>query len=290
MQIRKAQRKFRYLKIGVGGITGSGKTLGALRLAYGICGDWDKICVIDSENNSADLYAHLGDYSVYPMESFSPNDYIAAISGIEQAGFEVCIIDSLSHEWCGTSGALELVDKAAKTSRSGNSYTAWGDVTPLHQKFVNSWLQSKMHIIATMRQKDEYVIEQNAAGKMAPKRVGLKNIQRDGVDYEFDILFTIHESHYVSTTKDRTMLFSDKPAFMLDEDVGVQLRKWAGSNEDVLASEIKSWRESVEELLGKVGDVEIRKKATDHYEQSKNDLIKLKAIETRLQQIIGDKK
>ena len=130
--IRKASRKNRFLKIGIGGISGSGKTLGALKMAYGITGDWSKVVIIDTENNSADLYAHLGEYDVLPLEDTSPQGYIKAFAEILNAGnYKVMIIDSLSHEYAGKGGLLEIADKIASASKSGNTFQAWSKANPI---------------------------------------------------------------------------------------------------------------------------------------------------------------
>jgi len=231
MQIRKAARQHRPLKIGIGGISGSGKTLGALKVAHGICGDWEKICVIDSENASADLYAHLGGFSKIDLDEGSPQKYMAAIKAAIDAGFDVVVIDSLSHEWSGPGGLLEQVEKINAASKSGNSYAAWGKATPLHNQFVQSWLGAKAHVIATLRKKDDYVLEQNKHGKTAPKKVGLKNIQRDGLDYEFDLLIDINREHTCTVEKDRTMIFDGEPPFELTEEVGKKLVAWSQTGE-----------------------------------------------------------
>lgn len=235
MEIRKAKRSARFLKIGIGGITGSGKTFGALRMARGMTSDWSKICLIDTENKSGDLYADLGEYSVLTMEeTTSPEDYIKAIDiVIGSNAFDVAIIDSLSHEWFGTGGALEMADKISSTSKSGSSFNAWGKVTPVHNAFVNCWLKAPIHIIGTMRQKDEYVIEQNEKGKAAPRKIGTKNIQREGVDYEFDLLATIHSNHFCTVEKDRTRIFKKDIPFELNEQLGRKLLEWSRVNEEL---------------------------------------------------------
>lgn len=228
MEIRKAARKYRPLKIGIGGLPGSGKTLGSLKMAYGICGDWEKICIIDTENKSADLYAHLGPYSVLPIESHSPKTYCEAIKKIIEAKlFDVMILDSISHEWAGRGGVLEIVDNIANSSTSGNTYTAWNKGTPIHNEFVDAWIQAPIHTIATMRAKDDYVLQANEKNKITPKKVGLKNIQRDGIDYEFDIVFRIEASHKAHAEKDRTSLFDVEEYFYLDEKIGGRLNDWS---------------------------------------------------------------
>lgn len=289
MEIRLAKRGERFLKIGIGGIAGSGKTLGALKLAYGISGDWQKICVIDTENNSADLYAHLGPYSVLPLTKFSPHDYIEAIETIQKNNFDVCIIDSLSHEWFGPGGVLELMDNLRRTSKSNNTFTGWAEATPLHQKFINSWLQSKMHIIATLRQKDEYVLELNEKGKHAPKKIGLKNVQREGLDYEFDLLFTIHLNHTCSVEKDRTSLFDGESGFMLSEDIGQTLKGWSMTNDPVIPNH-QIVLQNITGLLEKVEDQELRKKIMSAVDINKTNVAMLRNIETRINQLLGEQK
>ena len=229
--IRKASRKHRYLKIGLAGISGSGKTLGALKLAYGITGDWEKICVIDSENNSADLYAQLGPYSVLPLTDTSPQGYLKAFKEVIDSGYEVMIVDSMSHEYAGKGGLLEIADKIASTSKSGNSFAAWSKATPMHNEWLDNWLQAPIHVIGTLRKKSDYVLEQNDKGKSAPRKIGLKSIQRDGTSYEFDVLLDISMNHLCSVEKDRTSLFDGKMAFDLTEKVGEALRDWANSGD-----------------------------------------------------------
>jgi len=180
MTIRKAARSQRKLKLAVGGVSGSGKTLGALKLAYGICGDYSKICVIDTEQNSADLYADLGEFSVLPLSNYSPAAYIAAIDEVIKSGFEVLIIDSITHEWNGPGGVLDIVDKS-EGQRGGKFASGWRTATPLHDKFVSAVTSAPVHVIATMRKKDENAIT-IVIGKSVPQKVVLKNIQRDGTD------------------------------------------------------------------------------------------------------------
>ena len=231
--IRKASRKHRYLKIGIGGISGSGKTLGALKMAYGITGDWAKICIIDSENNSADLYAHLGSYDVLPLEDTSPHGYITAINEVLKGEYDVMIIDSLSHEYSGKGGLLEIADKIASTSKSGNTFQAWSKANPMHNDFMDAVLKSKIHVIGTFRKKSDYVIEQNDKGKAAPRKVGLKTVTKEGTSYELDVLLDIATNHLCSAEKDRTMLFDGKMPFELDEKVGEALRQWANEGDPV---------------------------------------------------------
>lgn len=222
-QLQKAQKQKAKLKLGVSGCAGSGKTYSALLLAKGLCGDWGKIAVIDTENMSADLYSHLGDYQVLHLESpFTPERYINAIQTCENAGVEVIIIDSTTHEWDGTGGCLEI-----SNSMPGNSYVNWGKITPRHNAFIQAILQSDVHVICTTRRKQDYAMEPNNKGKMAPVKLGLKEVQRDGFEYELTLAFEVDISHFAKASKDRTGLFMDKPEFVINEDTGKALKAWA---------------------------------------------------------------
>lgn len=226
MQIRKAERKKAKLRLGISAPSGAGKTYSSLLIAYGITGDWEKVGLIDTENGSGDLYAHLGEYSVIPIEApFTPDKYIQAIKLFEDNGFEVVVIDSLSHAWAGEGGILDIQSAAAAASKSGNSYTAWREVTPKHNALVNTILQSKCHIIATMRAKTEYVQEKNDHGKTEIRKVGLAPIQRDGMEYEFTVMLDIALNHTASASKDRTSMF-DGQYFKPGVETGKKLLDW----------------------------------------------------------------
>jgi ABC-type dipeptide/oligopeptide/nickel transport system ATPase subunit len=233
MQIRKAQRKNARIKLGIQGPSGSGKTIGALKLAYGLTNNWDKVVVIDTENSSAELYAHLGSYSVLPLQSpYSPENYIKAIQLCVQEGYEVVVVDSISHEWEGAGGILEI-----HSNMTGNSFTNWSKLTPRHNAFINTILQSDVHVIATVRAKQDYVLS-DKNGKMVPEKVGLKGITREGLDYEFTIVFELDIKHNCTATKDRTQLFANRPEFKLSHEIGEQLLKW--SKEGISIDEVRT--------------------------------------------------
>ena len=216
---RKAQRKQAKLKIGISAPSGAGKTYSALLMAYGICGNWDKIAVIDTENGSAELYSDLGSYSVCPITPpFTPKKYISAINEAVEAGFEVLIIDSLSHAWSGEGGLLDMQDKAVKASKSGNSYTAWREITPEHNRLVDAILQSNIDVIITTRAKADN-------GKKNIKKVGLAPVFRDGLEYELTVFFDMTQEHIATASKDRTGIF-DGQNFKPTVDTGKQLSKW----------------------------------------------------------------
>ena len=229
MQLRKATRKQVKLKIGIQGPSGSGKTFSALLVAFGMTGDWSKIAVIDAENSSSELYSHLGEFNVLPLEPpYTPERYVQAINACSIDDIEVVIIDSMSHEWDGKGGILEIMD-----GMTGNSFANWGKVTPRHNKFIDAILNTRKHFICTMRAKQDYVLTQNSNGKQVPQKVGLKAITREGVDYEFTLVFDVDIKHNANATKDRTMLFMDEPQTVLSAEHGKALMKWANSGEVV---------------------------------------------------------
>lgn len=233
---KKAERKRAKARIALTAPAGGGKTHSALLIAKGLGG---KIAVIDTENGSAELEAgkpNIPEFDVITMHApFDPRKYIAAIDAAEQAGYDIVIIDSLTHAWAGTGGLLDKVDMAAKSSKSGNSYTAWKDVTPLQNQLVEKILQTKCHVIATMRTKTDYVLETNSKGGMQPKKVGLAPVQREGMDYEFTIVLDLDQASHVATaTKDRTSLFDGNP-FMPSEQTGQQIKEWLGSGAEEVA-------------------------------------------------------
>lgn len=222
MQLRQSERKRAKIKMALQGASGTGKTYSSLLIAQGLTnGNLSGVAVIDTENGSADLYAHLGNYNVLTMTPpFTPENYIKAIEVCEEAGMEVIIIDSISHEWD------ELLDFHSKLA--GNSFTNWAKVTPRQKAFVNKILQTQAHVIATMRTKQDYVLNQKD-GKYIPEKVGLKSVQKDGLDYEFTLVFDIDIKHFAVSSKDRTGLFMGKPEFQISEQTGQRILEWCNS-------------------------------------------------------------
>jgi hypothetical protein len=228
IQIRKAERTQAKLRVGLFGPSGSGKSMSALRMAHGLCGDWNKVCVIDTENNSAHLYSHLGPYSVIGLKApYTPEAYIEAIKAAEEAAFEVIIIDSITHEWAGEGGILEMADALGKDAKS--SFTVWAKLTPRHNKFIETILRSSTHMICCGRSKQDYAINQTEKhGKTVnvPEKIGLKAVTREGFDYEMTVAFDLMISHYAVSTKDRTSIFQDHPEHIITEETGKRLRDW----------------------------------------------------------------
>ncbi|PXX22852.1 AAA family ATPase [Arenibacter sp. ARW7G5Y1] len=222
MKLRQSERKKAKIRLALQGPSGAGKTYSALLLAKGLSGgDISKVAVISSENGSADLYSNLYSYNVLTLPSpFSPEKYIEAIALCETSGMEVIIIDSISHCW---EFLLEY-----HSSLIGNSFTNWSKVTPRHKSFVERMLQSSCHIIATIRTKQGYVLNQKD-GKYIPEKVGLKAVQKSDIEYEFTLVFDIDIKHKAIASKDRTSLFMDKPEFIINSSTGRKILDWCNS-------------------------------------------------------------
>ena len=229
--ISKATKTQAKGRIGLVGPAGSGKTYTALRFGT-VLAKGGKILVIDSEARSSEKYADIFDFDILPLHPpFSPETYTAAIKfGIEQE-YAVIIIDSLSHAWAGQGGALEMVD-AKKSKYQGNSYVAWRDVTPMHNGLVETMLQAPCHIIANMRSKTEYVQEKDpVTGKTTVRKVGMQPIQREGMDYEFDIVFDIDWDHRGVVTKTRMASIADLVVVKPGEEVAEKILAWLEGGE-----------------------------------------------------------
>lgn len=219
--LRKAERHQVKLKIGLFGPTGSGKTYSALKLARGMSSAWDKVAIIDTENGSGDLYSNLGEYNIISLAPpFTPERYVEAIKAAEGAGMEVIVIDSVSQEWDGKGGLLDYVESL------GGRVTDWAKATPRHRAFIQGILQSPCHIITTARTEQDYSIEKDSQGKTKVTKVGLKEIQRKGFDYEMTIAFQIDQNHLAKATKDRTGIFAPLPEFIIDESMGKTILEW----------------------------------------------------------------
>lgn len=235
MKLQKATKKQVKLRLGMSAVSGGGKTYSSLLLAFGMTGDWSKIAVIDTENESASLYSDLGEYNVLPLSApYSPERYIEAIKTCEDAGIEVIIIDSITHEWDGKGGILEI-----SNSMTGNSFTNWAKLTPRHQAFIDSILQSKCHMITTVRRKQDYEMTKDSDGRLKVEKAGLKEITREGFEYELTVNFELDTKHNVSVSKDRTNLFMGKPNFIITPDTGRQIMEWCTNGINELEEALK---------------------------------------------------
>lgn len=191
IQIKKAEKAKRKLRLALVGVSKSGKTLTALKFARALVGPQGKVGVIDTEGGNSQFYVgadEVGDFDIIILEDFNPVNYIEAMKAFEKAGYDAIVQDSLSHAWIGKGGCLEIVDGASGASKF---QSGWGKATPLHNELISAINQCKTHVIATMRQKADYVLETNSQGKTVPKKVGMAAVQREGMEYEFDMTATM---------------------------------------------------------------------------------------------------
>ena len=227
MTFTKATKTNSKLRLAITGTAGSGKTYGALLIAQGLGG---KIAMIDTENGSGNVYADLCDYDICNLSApYDPRRYVQCIHEAEQAGYNVIIIDSLSHAWNGEGGVLDIHGKIADSKYKGNGYAAWREVTPFQDHFIHAITASACHIIATIRSKTDYSQEKNERGYTEIRKIGLAPIQRDGIEFEFDTVFDVNDKHFATVSKDRTRLFRDTP-FQISPDIGKALLKWLNSD------------------------------------------------------------
>jgi hypothetical protein len=278
MKLQTAQRKRAKIKMGLQGPSGAGKTYSSLLIAYGLCNDWNKIAVVDTENHSAELYANLGAFNTLQLSApFTPEKYMQAIDVCEKAGMEVLVIDSVTHEW------ENLLDY--HTSLQGNSFTNWGRVTPRHNEFVRKILQSSMHIISTIRTKQDYVLNERN-GKMVPEKVGLKTVQRDGLEYEFTLVFDIDMKNHAIASKDRTGLFFGQPEQKLSVETGKQINDWCNSGAAITVDDVSRRIGdviSIQELLSLYQQYpQFKEVLKPEFEQRKRQIIIAQEIKTEL--------
>lgn len=240
-----ATKRTARLRMALIGPSGSGKTYTALKLATALVPQ-GRIAVLDTEHGSASKYADLFQFDVVELDDFAPENYIAIILAAQRAGYDTLVIDSLSHEWVGKGGALELVDRISAKFK-GNSFAAWGEVTPRHNALVEAILASNLHIITTMRSKMEYVIE-TRDGKATPRKVGMAPVQRDGIEYEHDIVGEMDSENTLVITKTRCPALTGTVWSKPGDELAAILRGWL-SDGDPATAEQRARREAINNTL-----------------------------------------
>lgn len=237
MQSRKASRQKAKIRLGFSSVSGGGKTISALLVAFGLVESWDLVGVVDTENNSSEVYVGkrmpdgtvIGEFNVIPLEyPYTPERYIEAINALIMEGNEVIIVDSITHEWDGKGGILETLDQL------GGKYQAWATLTPRHQAFIQAILLAPVHMITTVRRKQDYEMSKDGDGKMTVTKLGLKEITREGFEYEVTTNLELDIKHNATASKDRTGLFMDKPSFVPSIETGRAIRKWCESGVDAI--------------------------------------------------------
>lgn len=260
LQLKKAERKKAKIRLGLSGASGFGKTYSALLIAKGLVGEWDKIALIDTENGSGELYSDLGDYNVITLEApYSPERYIEAIKVCEKSGMECIIVDSITHEWDGKGGCLDIQNQL------GGRYQDWAKVTPRHDAFIQSILTSSSHVITTVRRKQDYEMIDNN-GKKSVQKVGTKEVTREGFEYELTMnLEIVNDKHLAKASKDRTGLFMGLPEFVPSEETGKKIKEWCESGSDLPEPTKEQFEGLVSFLKGTPEQAEKAKQALKKY-------------------------
>lgn len=269
-QIKKAQREKIYTKIALMAPSGGGKTYSALRLATGMAeelkkqnGKAAKILLANTEQKRGYYYADEFDYDIVDIDApYNPEKFVDLIEFAVSEKYDILILDSTSHEWEGKGGCLELQQQA------GGTYQAWARITPRHNKFINAIADSPIHIIATMRGKDQYEMIKNENGKTSVQKLGVGAKQRDGFEYEFTCTFLIDQkTNCAEAQKDNTHIFEHEGAMLLTENHGKKIIQWANSgkgytpvkrveedtNADDNADELKSIKTKIIEICKNAG-------------------------------------
>ena len=288
MQFQKAERKKSKLRLALTGPSGSGKTYGALLTAKGIGG---RIAVIDTEKGSASLYSDMVDFDVLELGApYTPERYRQAVKAAESAGYNVIIIDSITHEWSGAGGCLELNDEIAKAKFKGNTWSAWSETKARHRALIDDLLACQAHIIVTMRSKTE-TAQAEVNGRKQVQKLGMKAEQNDGIEYEFTtVLDLIHDGNFAQPSKDRTGLFPPNGnPFKLSIETGQKLVEWLESGVDLNLERLKKAEALKDKMLENINEAdtnerieEMRKYVNEkfvEYPQLLSDLIQ--AIEVR---------
>jgi hypothetical protein len=265
VQIRKARRSATKLRLLLTGPSGAGKTFGALLVAKGLGSQ--RTIVIDTEQGSSDLYDRLHDFDVIDVAPpFTPESYIEAIDAAEAAGADCIVIDSISHEWNGKGGCLELVDEIARAKFKGNTWSAWSELTPRHRAFIDRMLRSSAHIIATGRAKTE-TAQVDDHGRKKVVKLGMKLESRDGVEYEFTtVLDIVHDGHFAVASKDRTGIFGGDPK-PIGVETGKAFAEWLAGGTPTVTPPSEKYLQAAA-FIGKAAtDADLRKatKAIDGY-------------------------
>ena len=253
--ISKAKKEQICVKALISGPSGSGKSYSALRVASGIAervGKGTKVGYIGTEGMRDKLYANEFDYDLISLDEYSPDYYIAALDTFLDAGYKVIIMDSLTHLW------NWIQDQVQLTTKGDNTFQAWGKYKKENKKVIEKILLAPAHIIVTARGKDEYVLEANSRGKMAPRKVGVGAQQDKDIEYEYMVTWMIdQDTHVAEAVKDNTHIFEGKLK-ILDEKSGAALYDWANDGDPVKspaqrAEEVKKIQDEITEKATQLG-------------------------------------
>lgn len=226
---KPATREASHARIALSGPSGSGKTYTALALATALAGS---VAVIDTERGSASKYVGLNGWAFDTVQpdSYAPLSLVGLLGEAAGGGYGCVVVDSLSHYWMGVDGMLEQADRRA---RNGNSFSGWKEVRPDERRMIDALVAYPGHVVVTMRSKTEYVIEEDSRGKKVPRKVGLKPEQRDGIEYEFDVVGDLDHDNTLTVVKSRIHTLARQVIPLPGEDFAKQIATWLSEGEQV---------------------------------------------------------
>jgi hypothetical protein len=225
-QFHKAVKQNAKCRLAISGPSGAGKTYTLLKIATELGGP---IAVVDTEHGSASKYADLFQFDVLELDRFDPDAVPDLIRSAAAAGYAVLIFDSLSHFWTGKDGELDQVDNITARSKAGNSFAAWREVSPKHNRMVHAMISAPIHILVSLRVKTEWVMERDErTQKMAPRKIGLAPVMRDGIEYEFDVFGDMDQENKLVITKSRCPALNGQVYSKPGAEVAEILKQWLG--------------------------------------------------------------
>jgi hypothetical protein len=284
MGFQKAVRENIWAKVLTIAPSGGGKSFGALRVAKGLTealskdtGNVERIAYIGTEGSRDKYYADEFDYDLMQLKApFTPESYVDAIDEAIDAGYKVIVIDQISNEWAGKGGMLEIHSKM-----SGNSYTNWSKLTPRHEKFVDKILDSEAFIVATVRGKDKYVLEEQN-GKQVPRKVGIGYQQRDDLEFLFTVAVTVEQdTHFFTSVKDNTHCFENRNDVLTEKD-GDIIYKWStGGDVKSKRNELEKAKEEAKTKIALNQEEEVKKIVQENEKKAKKQQNKLSLDELK---------
>lgn len=230
---------------GLFGVSNSGKTKSAIRLAVGmqrVVGG--EIFGIDTESNRMLHYADEFKFRHVPFGApFSPLDYLAVLEHCKSRGAKVVIVDSMSHEHEGPGGVMEMHASEVERLSGGDErkaervkMLAWNAPKSQRRRLLNTITQMDMHVIFCFRAKEKLKI---VPGKQ-PESMGFMPIAGEEFIYEQTVNFLLPPGArglptWEAESPEQRMFLKipgqfDRilnPPRQLDEDIGEQLARWA---------------------------------------------------------------
>lgn len=227
-KIEKAKKEKHKLRLLVVGLSGTGKTFGALTIAdgMGLLGH-GRTVVLDTENKSSALYAKKFEFDIIEFDPpYSPERYVEAIEYAKSLGYELVIADSITHEHI-------FATEAVNRMEGKNGIKNWGDYkSKRRSKLIEKILKPEIHLICTGRVKSAYDEVEDTNGRKKLTKIGTQLKQEDGLEYEFDVVIDLDRNHYYTCSKTRAEDLETTDPKKLTKELGVTILKWLDNGEE----------------------------------------------------------